>query len=114
MARRANKFSAIRTKTADGISHDSKKEARKREELKLLERAGEISHLERQVRINLVVNCKFVGFTKIDFRYFDKRTKQLVLLDVKGYVNAANAATRLWKLKYKIVEAMLGVPVTIV
>lgn len=40
--------------TVDGISFDSKKEARRYTDLMLLARAGEISNLERQVKFVLV------------------------------------------------------------
>lgn len=40
--------------TIDGITFDSKKEAARYQELKLLERAGEISNLRRQVKYVLI------------------------------------------------------------
>ncbi|MDO4622632.1 MAG: DUF1064 domain-containing protein [Eubacteriales bacterium] len=40
--------------TIDGITYDSKKEARRHQELLLLERAGEITNLERQVKFTLI------------------------------------------------------------
>lgn len=40
--------------TVDGITFDSKKEARRYNELRLLERAGEISNLQRQVKFLLI------------------------------------------------------------
>lgn len=40
--------------TVDGISFDSKKEARRYTDLKLLARAGEISNIERQVKFVLI------------------------------------------------------------
>lgn len=40
--------------TADGITFDSKKEAKRYAELKLLERAGEIKHLALQVPFELI------------------------------------------------------------
>ena len=43
-----------RTTTADGITHDSKTEAQRWEELKLLQEAGEICGLRRQVDIGLI------------------------------------------------------------
>ena len=38
----------------DGIQFDSKKEAQRYQQLKLLERAGEISNLKRQVKYELI------------------------------------------------------------
>lgn len=43
-----------RTTTADGITHDSKTEAQRWEELKLMQKAGEICGLKRQVAIGLI------------------------------------------------------------
>lgn len=47
-----NKFGAQRV-TVDGIKFDSKREARRWQELKLLERAGKITDLRRQVPVFL-------------------------------------------------------------
>ena len=49
----ANKFGARKT-ILDGQEFDSRKEARRWAELKLLERAGEIRDLERQVTFELI------------------------------------------------------------
>jgi hypothetical protein len=48
-----NKFGAIRTEV-DGIKFDSLREARRWAELRLMERAGEIRNLRRQVAIALI------------------------------------------------------------
>lgn len=40
--------------TVDGIEFDSKKEARRYSELRLLERAGQITNLQRQVKFCLI------------------------------------------------------------
>lgn len=50
----SNKYHNIKTKTADGIEHDSRKEANRWCELKLLERAGKITNLQRQVKYLLI------------------------------------------------------------
>ena len=49
-----NKYRNIKTPTSDGITHDSIKEANRWCELKLLERAGKIQHLQRQVKYALI------------------------------------------------------------
>ena len=58
-----NKFNAIKT-TIEGITFDSKREARRWQELKLLERAGEIERLERQVPFSLVVEGQKIATWK--------------------------------------------------
>lgn len=49
-----SKYGNIKTTTSDGITHDSVKEANRWCELKLLERAGRISDLRRQVKFELI------------------------------------------------------------
>lgn len=50
----ANKFNAKKIQTADGEIHDSRKEANRWGELLLLQKAGEISDLRRQVKYQLL------------------------------------------------------------
>lgn len=49
-----NKYHNKKVTSYDGIQHDSKKEARRWCELKLLEKAGKISELQRQVEFELI------------------------------------------------------------
>lgn len=49
-----SKYHSKKARTADGILHDSRKEARRWSELLLLERAGAITGLQRQVKYVLV------------------------------------------------------------
>lgn len=76
--------------TIDGITFDSKKEANRYLELKLLERAGEISHLTRQVKYELIPSqrvdgklversCSYIA----DFVYLENG--ETVVEDTKGY-----------------------------
>jgi hypothetical protein len=51
-----NKYYNHKTYTSDGIKHDSQKEAQRWCELKLLQRAGKISNLRRQVEFELLPN----------------------------------------------------------
>ena len=70
---------------ADGVLFDSKREAARWRELRLLEQAGEISDLRRQVRYELVP--KMPGERPVDyiadFVYRDKDGNEVVE-DVKG------------------------------
>lgn len=86
--RRAHKYNATKTEV-DGIKFDSKAEARRYKELKLLESVGDISKLELQPKYELQE-----GFTKngkrirsinyvADFSYLDKEGNKIVE-DVKG------------------------------
>ena len=49
-----NKYGNVKTVTSDGVKHDSIKEANRWCELKLLERAGKITDLQRQVPFELI------------------------------------------------------------
>lgn len=98
-----NKYGAKKTEV-DGIVFDSKAEARRWGELKLLARAGEIFELNRQVPYSLMVNGAKVGVYRADFVYVD-RGENVVIEDCKGF------KTPEYKLKAKIMAAM-GHPIT--
>lgn len=92
----------------DGHRFDSKKEANRYCELKLLQKAGEISHLELQPVIRLYSGTTPVRgvsgrhlFYKADFRYFDTKKDILVIEDSKGF------KTDVYKLKKAFVQAMM-------
>lgn len=117
--RRRSKYGAI-PKVVDGIRFASTKEARRYQELKLMEKAGEIESLELQPRFALCVadwrrmyfviltDCTgeiTVGDYVADFMYFDKRKQERVFEDVKG------VRTPLYKWKKKHVEAQYGIQI---
>jgi hypothetical protein len=75
--------------TYNGITYDSKKEANRHRELLLLERAGAISELERQVRYELLPSQRIDGkvverpvFYIADFRY--QQDGKTIVEDTKG------------------------------
>lgn len=94
-----NKYSNIKVDMY-GETFDSRKEARRYYELKLLEKAGEIKNLQRQVKFLLIPSqfeeivdakgkpkqkcieraCVYVA----DFQYQDAHTGELVVEDTKG------------------------------
>ena len=96
-----NKYHNQKT-IVDGIEFDSKKEANRYCELKLLEKAGVIKYLELQPRFLLQPSFRKNGklHRKIeyiaDFSYVENN--QLILEDVKGQ------ETEVFKLKHKIFE----------
>ena len=104
------KYSNIRTEV-DGIKFDSRHEAARYTELKILERAGLIRDLElqhpfeliqKQVRDGKVVEraVKYIA----DFVYFDK-DGNLVVEDAKGM------RTDAYKLKKKMMRFMHGIEI---
>ena len=103
-----NKYRNIKT-TIDGIQFDSKAEARRWQELKLLERAGELSRLERQVKYKFEHNGVKLGSYIADFAYFTKQER--VVEDVKG---AATAKLPMFRMKAKMMKAFYGIDVKIV
>lgn len=101
---RRNKFNNIKT-VVDGIKFDSKAEAARWVELKLLEKAGAIKDLERQVECPLEVNGELVCNYLADFEYYEKTPIgkwKLVVEDLKGY------QTDVFKLKAKLFRAVYG------
>lgn len=73
-----SKFNAVKTEVA-GIKFDSKKEARRFEELMFLHNAKKISKPVLQYEFELV-GCKYV----CDFLYLDYEKKEFVVEDVKS------------------------------
>jgi len=76
----------------DGIAFDSKKEAVRWQELKLLERAGKITGLQRQTGFVLIPKQERDGKVleravvyKADFCYRDEETGKDVVEDTKGF-----------------------------
>jgi hypothetical protein len=106
MSPRRNKYNAQKT-VVDGITFDSKKEACRYSELVLLQRAGEITHLELQPKIMLFSGTTPVRgesgrqlFYRADFRYFDIKLERRVIEDCKGF------KTKEYLLKKAFVKAM--------
>ena len=94
--KRKSKYNAIKTEI-DGIVFDSKKEANRYAELKMLLMAKEISDLKMQVPFDLVVDgthvCKYLA----DFTY--TKDDNLIVEDVKGM------KTAVYRLKKKLMKA---------
>lgn len=104
---RANKYGAKRA-TRGGLRFDSQAEARRYDELVLLEKAGEIEDLKRQVRYRLEVNgvhvCDYVAdFTYV--RFSRPRQRVRVVEDCKGVM------TREYLLKKKLMLAVYGIAI---
>ncbi len=124
----ANKFNAKKIQTADGEIHDSRKEANRWGELLLLQKAGEITDLRRQVKYQLLAPQyeeverfgkkgqplkpskrlieRGVDYTA-DFVY--KKDEEVVVEDVKGYKKGA--AYAVFALKRKLMLMIHGIKV---
>ncbi len=96
----------------DGIKFDSKKEANRYQELKLMQRAGIIRDLQRQIKYVLIPSqkgddgrvierpCTYIA----DFVYIDENGKTVVE-DTKGY------RTNDYKIKRKLMLYIHGVKI---
>ena len=96
------------TKTvADGIKFDSRLEAERYAQLKMMERAGAIRDLELQPEYELIPSFKKDGKTwrrtvyKADFRYILAEGDRIIIEDVKG---STAVITDVFRLKQKLFE----------
>lgn len=97
------KYKAVRT---DGYA--SKKEAKRAAELELLEKLGEISGLQKQIRYGLIPKDEIGPLISYvaDFVYRDLRTGKIIVEDVKGF------RTPLYRLKKRLMFTVQGVRIT--
>lgn len=118
-----NKYNNHKVKI-DGEVFDSKREARRYSELKLLQVAGKISNLERQIKFVLIPaqydtqerygkrgqrlkdkqvllekECAYIA----DFKYFDVESGELVIEDTKGM------KTKDYIIKRKLMLSVYGI-----
>lgn len=98
-----SKYHAIKTEV-DGFVFDSKAEARRYSELKLLEKVGEIKDLQLQPPFPVFVNGKLICHYIADFSYHEKG--KYIVEDVKG------VKTPVYRLKKKLVEALYNITIT--
>jgi len=106
-----HKYKAQRT-TIDGITFDSKAEANRYWELKMLQRAGKIQKLELQPEFELVPGLRWNGKKlrtikyRADFRYIEDGIE--IVEDVKGMLTKEYKIKRLLFLnqypQYKFIE----------
>ena len=110
--RKLNRLQNVALPTVvDGHRFPSKKEAQEYRDLKLKERAGEISHLQIQVTFPLVVNGVPIfprGYV-CDFLYLERQKDRLgwklVVADTKGFI------TETFEIKERLMKALYGVTV---
>jgi len=82
---------------------DSKAEYARWQELKILERAGQITDLKRQMPFDLAIGPMLICRYKSDFCYFDVKRAEWVVEDVKGVKTAT------YSIKRKLMLALHGV-----
>ena len=102
--RRRHKYNAVKVQI-DGIKFDSKAEARRYGELKLIDPNSLIVHPRFPIRVNGITVCDVV----LDFQYWPSPGDcQPIYEDVKGVDTAVS------RLKRKMVEAAYGIKVQVI
>lgn len=89
-----------RKKMLDGLTFDSTREARRYQDLALMQKAGQIIDLRRQVPYPIRINGIHVCDWLADFVY--RQQNRIIVEDCKGH------KTDIYKLKKKMVEAEYG------
>jgi len=86
----------------DGIKFDSKREASRYLELKILQQAGQIEGLELQPKFRMKVNDFLICEYRADFKYREAGTVLPVVEDSKGF------RTRDYRIKAKLFRALFS------
>ena len=100
-----SKYRAIKTEV-DGIKFDSKKEANRYDQLRLLEKARQISQLELQPSFRIEINGVKVCDYKGDFRYVEDG--KTIVEDVKSEITRK---LPVYRLKKKLMYAVYGIEI---
>jgi hypothetical protein len=106
-AKPKNRYSAKMTRI-DGIMFDSKAEAARYQELKLMKAAGLIDKLDTHPSFPIDHNDQRICVVELDFRYWDEKETKYIFEDVKGVDNALSA------LKRKLVENFYRIKVNVI
>lgn len=104
---RGNKYGAVKT-VVDGITFDSKAEARRYQELKLLKQVGAIGDINVHPHFPIWLDHMKICDVVLDFNYFSYDRKRIIYEDVKGQDNALS------RLKRKLVEAFYTIKVDVI
>lgn len=97
-----NKYKAKKT-VVDNITFDSKKEANRYCELKLLERAKVISNLQLQVPYILIPKSKYGCAIKYIADFVYEENNKIVIEDVKG------VKTPVYRIKKRLMAEQFGI-----
>ena len=99
-----SKYRAVKTEI-DGIVFDSKHEAARYQELRLLERAGEINNLRLQVPYILIDKSKYGRSIKYVADFVYERNGLVVVEDAKG------VRTPVYRLKKRMLAEKYGIKI---
>lgn len=105
--------------TVDGIEFDSRKEANRYVQLKLMQKAGLIKDIELQKKYVLIPAQKINGKTVereccyfADFVYTDVASGETIVEDVKGYRNPESAGYAKFVIKRKLMLYVYGIRIS--
>ena len=109
-----SKYGAKKT-VVGGLTFDSRAEARRWADLLLLQKAGAISGLQRQVAYELAPKVRLEGSTRAkpalryvaDFHYWDVQAGKLVVEDTKGVL------TDVFRVKQHLMATVHGIHVRV-
>ena len=106
------KYRNVPTVTDDGIWHPSRRQAKRWEELKLLQSAGHIVNLRREVAYKLCVNGYLIATYRADHVYGWKNGQ----IEASGEVveDSKGIRTPIFNLKAKLMKAIYGIEVKLV
>ena len=104
---RRSKYGNVKVE-ADGYKFDSKLERDRYEELKLLQKAGEIWQLEVHPSWTIEINQYKVCRIVMDFAFYIDGTNTYVVEDCKGVDNAVS------RLKRKLLHAVHGITTVVI
>lgn len=99
-----NKYKTKKT-IVDNITFDSKKEANRYCELRLLERAKVISNLQLQVTYILIPKSKYGRAIKYVADFVYEENNQVIIEDVKG------VKTPVYRLKKRLMAEQFGIAI---
>lgn len=99
-----SKYNAVKTEV-DGIKFDSKHEASRYRELRVLEQAGEITNLRLQVPFELIPKSKYGMPIRYVADFVYNENDQLIVEDAKG------VKTPIYKLKKRMIAEKYGIEI---
>ena len=97
------RIKGTKRKTVNGIEFDSTREARAYQDLMLMQVAGQISGLRRQVPFQIIINGHHICEYRADFVFM--RDGRQVVADAKGF------RTEIYRLKRKMMLAQYGIEI---
>lgn len=100
-----------RRKTVNGIEFDSTREARRYQDLALMQQAGQIRGLRRQVPFAIEIKGAHICEWRADFVYEEIHKHNGETARTERYEDSKGHRTEVYLLKKKMVEAYYGIKI---